>query len=168
MRVTLSLTLTLTSGPAGVPSSLAARITGQLAAALAYLHGQGCAHRDVKPANVMLMNDLKGPNLTTKLVDFGFAIECGDERQHHKYIGTPAYMAPELIDESLSYLGPPVDMWALGAVVYELIHGRMAFSGVNDAVQLYSRIRKVSHQPIDTQVVIYIYIYIYIYMYMYR
>jgi len=62
-----------------------------------------------------------------------------------------AYLAPELLSEPLSYLGRPVDTWALGAVVYEMIHGKFAFSG-GSLEQVQSRIRAVKHQQIDPQV----------------
>jgi len=138
---------TCPSGPAGLPASLAARLTGQLAAALRHLHNLEIAHRDVKPANVMLTGQSK--DLSIKLCDFGFAIgHCGSERQT-KMVGTPAYLAPELLaPEPLSYLGRPVDLWAFGAVVYEMIHGHFAFSGAS-LDQLQSRIRAVNHQPIE-------------------
>ena len=59
--------------------------------------------------------------------------------------GSPAYMAPELIS-GRAYLGPPVDVWALGNFLFELLHGRVAFRGQSMA-ELNMRIRKANHQP---------------------
>ena len=80
-----------------------------------------------------------------KVCDFGFAVRCGGGRCS-TVCGTPVYMAPELNKTSPSYLGPPVDCWALGALVFELLEGRAAFSGTS-AHQLVQRIRNVSHEP---------------------
>ena len=140
---------TCPSGPAGLPASVAARLTGQLAGALAHLHEHEIAHRDLKPANVILVGEGKDKLSCVKLCDFGFAVRCVDDRLH-EMVGTPAYLAPELLTEPLSYLGRPVDLWALGAVVYELIHGHFAFSGAS-MPELQARIRSCSHQPLDAK-----------------
>ena len=60
-----------------------------------------------------------------KICDFGFATHCGSAKLQAGAIGSPLYMAPELV-RNLAYLGPPVDLWALGCVCYELLHGRLA------------------------------------------
>jgi serine/threonine protein kinase len=66
-----------------------------------------------------------------KLCDFGFAIRCADTRLKER-IGTLIYKAPELCSVNArgnGYLGRPVDMWAFGAVMYEMLHNRHAFTG---------------------------------------
>ena len=79
-----------------------------------------------------------------KLCDFGFAKRCRGQRLH-TICGTPIYMAPELCVESKKgYVGPPVDMWAFGALVYEMLHNRVAFNG-NSEIQLHQRIRSGKH-----------------------
>ncbi|NIJ19590.1 serine/threonine-protein kinase [Sphingomonas naasensis] len=98
----------------------------QLADALAYAHGQGIVHRDVKPSNILLSAD----GGTAKLLDFGVA-RIGDAEgqlartQAGQMIGTPRYMSPE------QALGLPVDarsdLFSLGAVLYEMVTGKMAF-----------------------------------------
>lgn len=95
-------------------------ITAQMGSALNFMHGLGVAHRDVKPGNVLRDHDR-----VWRLCDFGFAIKCG-ERRLKKMVGTPAYIAPELVTRS-AYTGPSVDMWAFGCMVYELMHGRPCF-----------------------------------------
>ena len=59
-----------------------------------------------------------------QLCDFGFALRCGD-RKLRTVCGSAQYMAPELHTAQVGdgYLGPPVDMWALGAMLYEMLHG---------------------------------------------
>lgn len=99
---------------------------GQLAEALAYAHAQGVVHRDVKPSNILLSSD----GATAKLLDFGVA-RIGESEgqlartQAGQMIGTPRYMSPE------QALGLPVDarsdLFSLGAVLYEMVTGKMAF-----------------------------------------
>ena len=61
--------------------------------------------------------------------------------------GTPAYMAPELV-AGKPYLGPPVDVWALGNFLYECVHNKVPFRG-DSMAQLNMRIRKGGHAPFN-------------------
>jgi len=102
----------------------------------------GIAHRDIKPENV-LFSDLSQTQV--KLCDFGFAIACGNRRVR-TVCGSPQYMAPELVSRSReAYFGWAVDMWAFGALVYELLEGKPAFRG-NSMEQLNMRILRASHE----------------------
>ena len=79
------------------------------------MHSLGVAHRDIKPDNLVFTG---GDRTLIKIVDFGFAAswkaDSGAKRLR-TVLGTPAYMAPELVKKQ-PYLGPPVDVWALGTV----------------------------------------------------
>ena len=77
-------------------------VTAQLCSGLAYMHGLGVAHRDVKPENILFTD---GSLSSVKLCDFGFAIRCG-ERRLRTVCGSPQYMAPELTRASARYAGP--------------------------------------------------------------
>ena len=125
-----------------MPEAHALRISRQVASALAWLHANHICHRDVKPANVLFVDSARED---VKLCDFGFAVFCadaGEPRRLRVKCGTPIYSAPELV-AGREYLGPPVDMWAFGALVYELLHGKPAFHGAT-LPQVEQRIRQGS------------------------
>ena len=125
-----------------MPEAQVARLGAQVNAALRHLHRLDVAHRDLKPGNVLFYGPLENH---LKLCDFGFAKRCRGQRLH-TICGTPIYMAPELTqgETKKGYAGHPVDMWALGAMVFEMLHNRIAFNGVSEQ-QLYQRIRSGTH-----------------------
>jgi serine/threonine protein kinase len=100
----------------------------QVARTLGSLHQDGIIHRDLKPENILLQAD--GRPL---LSDFGLAKDLGDEDGDLTAagfaLGTIGYMAPELLDGDRERLGPWTDVFALGAVLFELVAGRPPFHG---------------------------------------
>lgn len=115
----------------------AASIIGQLLEALDHAHRQGVLHRDIKPSNLILTPDGK-----VKVSDFGIArIESAELTQVASLIGTPAYMAPE------RFQGKPidrrVDLYAAGVVLYQMLTGRVPFSGAPEAIMF-----KAVHEPL--------------------
>jgi tetratricopeptide (TPR) repeat protein len=112
-----------------VPAREAARITQQLADAMALAHQQNIIHRDLKPANVLLTRDG-----VPKITDFGLAKRLEDDSSHTKsgtLMGTPSYMAPEQARGDAREIGPVSDQYALGAILYELLTGRPPFVGAS-------------------------------------
>jgi hypothetical protein len=110
---------------APLPPRQAAELVQALAQAMHSAHQHGIVHRDLKPANVMLATDG-----TPKITDFGLAkqldLDIGQTRSG-AIIGTPSYMAPEQAAGKREELGPAVDIYALGAVLYELLTGLPPF-----------------------------------------
>lgn len=108
----------------------AAEITRQIALGLSAAHQQGFVHRDLKPKNVMFSRDSSGAE-KIKILDFGLVrpLEENDERltARGQVFGTPAYMAPEQITDG--EIDARTDLYALGAIIYELISGKPPFTG---------------------------------------
>lgn len=113
------------SGP--LPPAEACRLVARVADAVAHAHARGVLHRDLKPGNILL----DGPEPV--VVDFGAARAVDDPRltRTGDLLGTPAYMAPELMRGDAKTAGPPADVWSLGALLFELLAGRLPFDGLS-------------------------------------
>lgn len=73
-----------------------------------------------------------------KIIDFGFATCMGGEKTTRLFCGTPSYMAPEILSNK-EYVGHPVDIWALGVLLFVMLCGSFPFKGANDR-DLYKKI----------------------------
>ncbi len=107
------------------PAGDAARLAERLALAVAEAHRRGIVHRDLKPANILLDRDGQA-----SVADFGLAKILDSEdslTRTHLVLGTPSYMAPEQAAGDARGAGPATDIYALGALLYELLTGRPPF-----------------------------------------
>ena len=124
-----------------LPLGEAIAVTREILAALGALHARGIVHRDLKPSNVFLTP------LGVKLLDFGLArphtvdvtSTIEDVTQSGTIVGTPRYMAPE--QWTGQKLGTASDLFAAGALLFEMVSGRPAFDG-QTVVEIYTAIVK--------------------------
>jgi WD40 repeat protein/tRNA A-37 threonylcarbamoyl transferase component Bud32 len=108
-----------------LPPRDAAALVERLAQAMHAAHAKGVVHRDLKPANVLLTEDG-----IPKITDFGLAkLEQVGQTATGAIMGTPSYMAPEQAGGKTAQIGPAADVYALGALLYELLTGRPPFRG---------------------------------------
>jgi serine/threonine protein kinase len=108
----------------------AARLVREVASALAFLHGIGCVHGDLKPENLMLSTE-NASDAVIKVVDFGCTQIIDEDSPFFDHSGsfvaanTPGYSPPEVVDKKkkLKTLSPSIDMWSLGVIVYIMLTG---------------------------------------------
>jgi len=123
-------------------------IFDQVSSALDVAHAHGIVHRDVKPANIMILESGQ-----VKVTDFGIAkVMAAEMTQAGQVLGTPNYMSPEQV------LNRPLDgrsdIFSLGAILYELVTGEKPFSGQNITTVIYKIIHEMPIPPreLDPQI----------------
>jgi predicted Zn finger-like uncharacterized protein len=137
----------------GLEPQRAIRLTLQLLAALAYAHGLGIVHRDVKPHNARLTAEG-----TLFLTDFGLAgwaaveeasagVDSRKLTQEGVILGTPAYMAPEQADGLVGKAGPQADLYSAGVVLYEMLTDELPLEGENAFALLWAKIHLEPKPP---------------------
>src|SRR5262249_21175033 len=132
-----------------MPARRAAELVRTLALAVHHAHERGIIHRDLKPANVLLTADG-----TPKVADFGLAKRLGDAgvTLTGAVVGSPSYMAPGQAFGSSRDVGRECDVYALGAILYELLTGRPPFRGATvletlDQVRSHDAVPPRQFQP---------------------
>ena len=126
------------------PATRAARLAEQVALGIAEAHRQGIVHRDLKPSNVLLAADG-----TPKVGDFGLAKMLDSQSaltRSESVMGSPSYMAPEQAQGRAKEAGPAVDVYAVGAILYELLTGRPPFRGTT-ALETLEQVKTTEPVP---------------------
>jgi eukaryotic-like serine/threonine-protein kinase len=126
------------------PVHEAARLVETLARAVQHAHERGIIHRDLTPGNILLTGDG-----VPKITDFGLAKFLRVEGQEGQtqtgtILGTPSYMAPEQAGGKVHAIGPATDVYALGAILYDLLAGRPPFQA---ATPLDTVVQVVTEDP---------------------
>jgi WD40 repeat protein/serine/threonine protein kinase/Flp pilus assembly protein TadD len=117
----------------------------QIARAIAVAHETSIVHRDLKPGNILF-----GSDDVLKVTDFGLAKQLdADDGQTRTgaVMGTPSYMAPEQAFGKSRHVGPAADIYALGAMLYEMATGRPPFQGVT-AADVLDQVRNLDPLPL--------------------
>lgn len=126
-----------------IPPARIVRLISQVAVGLDKAHGQNLVHRDLKPDNVFLCQTPDGD--VVKLLDFGSVKDKSEGSKKLTVMGTtigsPYYMSPEQA-QGLDTLDHRADIWALGAIVFECMTGRVPFPGINGPQILLSILSK--------------------------
>lgn len=148
------LEMILSSEKGRLPERLTRFLVTQILVALRHLHFKNIAHCDLKPENVLLASADPFPQV--KLCDFGFARIIGEKSFRRSVVGTPAYLAPEVL-RSKGY-NRSLDMWSVGVIVYVSLSGTFPFNedeDINDQIRNAAFMypakpwREVSSQAID-------------------
>lgn len=132
-------------------------ITKQILEGINYVHQLGISHRDLKPDNILIMQD---EPILVKITDFGLAKFSDNLTVMKTFCGTLAYLAPEVItgkyglsqaSQANSDYSSLVDIWSLGCLVYVLLTALVPFPG-NSHQKMFARIKKGEYQkaPLDT------------------
>jgi tetratricopeptide (TPR) repeat protein len=139
----------------------AAELVETLARAMHAAHLRGIVHRDLKPSNILLLRSEDprpepGPTpspvpgidgFTPKVTDFGLAKHLTENKGYTAtgvVVGTPSYMAPEQATGRIHDIGPPTDVYSLGAILYEVLTGQPPFEG-SDGMNTLRRV--VTEEP---------------------
>lgn len=110
-----------------IRENTARRIFKQVVEGVCYLHANNIVHRDLKLDNILVEETTR----MVKLIDFGFSVVVGPGQNLKVFCGTPSYMAPEIVRKH-EYDGKPVDIWALGVLLFVLLTGTFPFRGVSE------------------------------------
>jgi serine/threonine protein kinase len=127
---------------APVPAPRAVEIAAQVAEGLAYAHQHGVVHRDVKPANIMILS-----SGLAKITDFGIARMRTAEvkTQTGVVLGSPRYMSPEQVAGKRAE--PRSDIFSLGVILYEMLTGKPAFTGEDVTSVMYQILNVMPPSP---------------------
>lgn len=118
----------------------AVNITNQLLDGIGYAHKNNIIHRDLNPSNLLI--DKEG---NTKIMDFGISIIAGTVTASTEVTGTVNYLAPEQLTNS--ELGPAVDIFASGLILYEMLTGHQVFSANNSMAIMYKITNEIVPPP---------------------
>ena len=101
-----------------------ARVIFKVLNAIAYCHSKGITHRDIKPENILFETD--EPYSDIKIIDFGLSRKYSVDQKMHTILGTPYYIAPEVLKGNYD---EKCDIWSIGALTYIMLSGEPPFKG---------------------------------------
>lgn len=105
----------------------AAKLIKQILLCINYIHQKGIVHRDLKPENILLEPNKDFDQI--QIIDFGTSVACDDHTKLDEKLGTPYYIAPEVLAKNY---GAKCDIWSIGVITYIVMSGHPPFNGAND------------------------------------
>ncbi|KAI8464277.1 MAG: kinase-like domain-containing protein [Monoraphidium minutum] len=126
----------------------AANLIRQILSGVAYLHGKGIVHRDLKLENMVMLNERD--DSPVKIADFGLSKFFSADNVLSTMCGSPQYVAPEVlgVGDGVKEYSPAVDMWSVGVILFILLSGYSPFDDDNDAV-LFEKIKSGNYDDDD-------------------
>jgi serine/threonine-protein kinase len=128
-----------------IDEKAAINIIQQVTRALQHAHERGFVHRDIKPKNIMISSEGK-----VKLADLGLARAMSDKEaakaEAGRAYGTPYYISPEQIRGELR-IGPPADIYGLGATFYHMVTGKLPFEAKNPSAVMHKHLKEELTPP---------------------
>ena len=115
-----------------------AKIIFKVLLAIVHCHNRGVTHRDLKPENILFESEEKDAEI--KLIDFGLSRKYDKEQKMHSILGTPYYVAPEVLKGEYD---EKCDIWSIGAMTYLMLCGEPPFNG-NSNNEIFKKIVKES------------------------
>lgn len=119
----------------------AAFVLKQVLSAITYCHSKGVMHRDLKPENVLIETISAEGQINIKVIDFGTALFYSPETRLNETLGTPYYVAPEVL---IGNYNEKCDCWSIGVIMYILLCGTPPFNGRSDE-EIMNAVKKGSY-----------------------
>ena len=110
-----------------LPEEFVRKVIKQILIGVSYLHKLNIVHRDLKPENILISE--KNENVLIKIIDFDTTVFLNDNQTTSGIVGTASYVAPEVINPEYN---EKCDMWSIGIIFYNLITGKIPYSGLSD------------------------------------
>ena len=121
-----------------------AHITYKVLSALVYCHKRGICHRDIKPENILFEHENNEGEI--KLIDFGLSRKYNEQEKMQTVLGTPYYVAPEVLQGSYD---EKCDIWSVGAFMYIMLTGEPPFNGKNNNIIFKRILNEEVQYPIE-------------------